>query len=309
MKRCSNPQCTNLLEDGDAFCPVCGTRWQTQKKRKILPAFLVAFSLALLAGIVWIFDSFGIFPVSQVFCQHVWESATCISPKTCSKCGKTEGSTIEHTWKKATCTTAKTCTVCGKEAGQPLGHTWKAATCVTPKTCTRCGETEGAPHGHEWFPEDSSPQRCIRCFATHDNTTGNISKEQKKATEPTVPAGYIDSVDGDWESVTLHDGYSTLNTHAFVFSQKLKQCREMTISMNVSMKAGTNCKDWQLWGRVDGQFQKIAKIDLPAGDGFVSQTVQFDTPITLDAVIVTPTIPGGYSWSMSLLVTDVRAVE
>ena len=108
-------------------------------------------------------------------------------------------------------------------------------------------------------------------------------------------------MDGDWQQVTIYDGYSTLRTHAYVFSETLVLCREMTIAMNVSMKANTKCRDWQLWGRVGGEFKKLA---LPNGDGYASQTVFFDNPVTLDAVVVTPTIPGGYSWSMGLAVID-----
>lgn len=132
---------------------------------------------------------------------------------------------------------------------------------------------------------------------------------ETKNTQPTEPKGYIDIVDGDWESITLRDGNFNVNAHAFVFSQELVQCRELTINMKVSMNAGTKCKDWQLWGRVDGNFKKIAKIPLPDGDGSTSETVRFDDPITFDAIVVTPTVVGGYSWSMGLSVTDVWVAE
>ena len=123
-------------------------------------------------------------------------------------------------------------------------------------------------------------------------------------TKPTQPRNYIEYVDGYWESTNLKDGNFSLNVHALVFYTPLVRCREMTVNMEVSMNAGTKCKEWQVWGRVNGQFQKIAKISLPAGDGAGSETITFDTPLTFDAVIVTPTVIGGYSWSMGLSVTD-----
>ena len=123
-------------------------------------------------------------------------------------------------------------------------------------------------------------------------------------TKPTQPKNYIENVDGYWESTNLKDGNFSLNVHALVFYTPLVRCREMTVNMEVSMNAGTKCKEWQVWGRVNGQFQKIAKISLPAGDGAGSETITFDTPLTFDAVIVTPTVIGGYSWSMGLSVTD-----
>ena len=123
-------------------------------------------------------------------------------------------------------------------------------------------------------------------------------------TKPTQPKNYIENVDGYWESPNLKDGNFSLNVHALVFYTPLVRCREMTVNMEVSMNAGTKCKEWQVWGRVNGQFQKIAKISLPAGDGAASETITFDTPLTFDAIIVTPTVIGGYSWSMGLSVTD-----
>ncbi len=123
-------------------------------------------------------------------------------------------------------------------------------------------------------------------------------------TKPTQPKNYIENVDGYWESTNLKDGNFSLNVHALVFYTPLVRCREMTVNMEVSMNAGTKCKEWQVWGRVNGQFQKIAKISLPAGDGAGSETIKFDTPLTFDAIIVTPTVIGGYSWSMGLSVTD-----
>lgn len=155
---------------------------------------------------------------------------------------------------------------------------------------------------------DQTQERVTTPVKSTTESESNTTVE-KQSTQPTIPEGYISYVDGDWESTTLHDGNSTLNTHAFVFSQELVQCREMTITMEVSMKAGTKCKDWQMWGRVGGKFKKLAKIDLPNGNGRTYQTVKFDTPISLDAIVVTPTVPGGYSWSLGLAVSDVWVEE
>lgn len=118
-------------------------------------------------------------------------------------------------------------------------------------------------------------------------------------------AGYIGDLNGEWESVHLQNGTSSLNVYALAFSKTIYNCTQLTILMDVTMNAGTNCKDWQLWGRNGNSFVKLAKIYLPAGDGYTSQTITFDSPVTFNALAVTPTIPGGYSWSMGLAVTDV----
>lgn len=82
--------------------------------------------------------------------SHKWEEATCTEPKTCTKCGKTEGEALGHTWTDATCTEDSVCTVCGEKGSGALGHTigdWEVQTEATKtsageqvKKCTLCGE-------------------------------------------------------------------------------------------------------------------------------------------------------------------------
>ena len=81
-------------------------------------------------------------------CDHEWDDATCTEPKTCSKCGETEGEALGHTWSEADCEHPKTCAVCGLTEGDPLGHTegsWETvetdlvnATETLKKNCTVC---------------------------------------------------------------------------------------------------------------------------------------------------------------------------
>ena len=54
------------------------------------------------------------------------------------------GCCLKHDYAPATCTEPETCTKCGKTQGTSLGHTWVEATCTEPKTCSVCGETEGS---------------------------------------------------------------------------------------------------------------------------------------------------------------------
>lgn len=116
---------------------------------------------------------------------------------------------------------------------------------------------------------------------------------------------YIAELTGQWQDVHLKDGNSSLNVSAQVYSRTVYNCTEMTVNMNVAMNAGTKCKDWQVWGRTGGSFVKIAKIYLEAGDGSTSQTITFSSPVTFDAITITPTAVGGYSWSMGFNLTDI----
>lgn len=103
-------------------------------KRKIL--FLTALILVLSM-------------LSGCCLKHEWKKATCVNPKTCKECGKTEGEPLGHRWEDATCEDPETCSVCDETRGDPLDHEWEDATCETPKTCKECGETEGEALGHD----------------------------------------------------------------------------------------------------------------------------------------------------------------
>ena len=107
-------------------------------------------------------------------CKHEWAEATCTEPKTCSKCGETEGEALGHAWIDATCTEPMTCSVCGATEGDPAGHDWADATCTEPKTCTVCGETDGKALGHDWMPADcTNPKTCSRCKDTEGQALGH----------------------------------------------------------------------------------------------------------------------------------------
>ncbi len=105
-----------------------------------------------------------------VTCSHTYKNATCTTPKTCTKCGTTEGKALGHSYKNATCTAPKTCSRCGVTDGKALGHSWTDATCTAPKTCSRCGTTEGGTTGHNY-----SNGTCTVCGAVDPRVpfTGN----------------------------------------------------------------------------------------------------------------------------------------
>lgn len=119
--------------------------------------------------------------------------------------------------------------------------------------------------------------------------------------------GYTAELNGWWEQVHIQDGNLTLNVSALCFGETVYNCTGLTVNMDVTMNAGTSCKDWQLWGRSGNTFTKLAKVNLPAGDGYTSQSITFDRPVTFDALVLAPTIPGGYSFTISMTITDVYA--
>ena len=121
--------------------------------------------------------------------------------------------------------------------------------------------------------------------------------------------GYIEEVPGDYEGVYIKDNNLDINAQAFVFTEPVLDCYEMTLHMNAEMLAGTKCKDWQVWLRINGEFVKFEKVHLEAGGGYHYETYTFDDPISFDAVAITATVPGGYSYYMGIAVTDVWTVS
>ncbi len=101
-------------------------------------------------------------------CKHeTWQEADCLTPKTCTACGKTEGEALGHSWTDATCDAPKTCSVCAATEGEALGHIWTDATCTAPKTCSVCAATEGAALGHTWIDATcETAKTCSVCAAT-----------------------------------------------------------------------------------------------------------------------------------------------
>lgn len=139
---------------------------------------------------------------------HAWLDAACETPRTCTKCGETEGEALGHTWQEATCETPKTCTACGKTEGSAPGHSWTEATCETSKTCTVCGKTDGAPLGHQtpWEPvKDDYTRMSYTCPACGKTEEADLDWA---AIAPTLILGTWNADGGkqNGEDITLPDG-------------------------------------------------------------------------------------------------------
>lgn len=119
-------------------------------------------------------------------CKHEWSDATCNSPKTCTKCGETEGDPTPHAWNNATCTAPKTCSACNATEGEPWGHKWSDATCTNPMVCSVCGEVSGEPLGHEWMDATCvDPIICKICGVTTGEALGHTITAWQTESEST----------------------------------------------------------------------------------------------------------------------------
>lgn len=116
-----------------------------------------------------------------------------------------------------------------------------------------------------------------------------------------MPAA-ADYLSGDWESISIGD----VNCHAFVFDSRLTGVTAFDLYIDVGMKAGARCENWDVWARRSrsGSFEEIGSIYLPEGNGSASATIRLSEAMNIDAVAVTPTIFGSYSWSMSIGISN-----
>ena len=149
----------------------------------------------------------GICKICNMKCTHNWKEATCEAPKTCERCGKTEGEALGHSWKEATCETPKTCERCGKTEGEALGHSWKEATCETAKTCKRCGKVEGKAKGHTEVIDKKVEPTCTQSGLTEGKHCSVCNKVLQAQTK-------ISALGHDYKSVvtkptTTKQGYTT----------------------------------------------------------------------------------------------------
>ena len=116
-------------------------------------------------------------------CEHTWKDATYTAPKTCTKCGATEGSPLvctSHIDKNSD----NKCDNCGAKVvtgDENCEHTWKDATYTEPKTCTKCGATEGSPLVCTSHEDANGDNLCDNCGA---NVGGDSTAEYKPRWEP-----------------------------------------------------------------------------------------------------------------------------
>ena len=133
-------KCGYQNSQGASFCAGCGKKLsepnnKTNNKMMIYTgAAIIVLSCLLCVSVVG---------RKEKHVEHQWLPANCVTPKTCSVCGATEGNALSHNWIDATCTQAKMCSVCFRKTGSPLGHTWPGNDHTKRMYCTVCGESNG----------------------------------------------------------------------------------------------------------------------------------------------------------------------
>lgn len=176
--------CKKFVPTSATICPLCGgknlvvanvpassqsipskqpTIVPAKKKKKRSKAPYIACLLIFMIAIGSIILMQFLNPCKN---GHTWKAATCEKPKTCSVCGKTDGSSLHHDWKGATCTTPGKCSKCGAE-GYTKSHDFAYG------ICTSCGKEE------TFMPFDEDDDEDDFWFAV--TAAQNLVKDELKA--------------------------------------------------------------------------------------------------------------------------------
>ena len=110
---------------------------------------------------------------------------------------------------------------------------------------------------------------------------------------------------GHFDDAKIRTSYGTVTTAAYVLDTPAKNCTSFDLDVEIEMKKNTKCANWDIWVRSGGKFEKVGSLSLPDGNGSVTKTVELKTAKNFDAVAVTPTTRGGYSWSLGMAVYNV----
>ena len=74
-------------------------------------------------------------------CEHEWQPATCLAPRTCSRCNAVQGKIRSHVWGSTACNDPQPCIYCFTTEGMVLTHEWREDC----RICIHCGKDERIP--------------------------------------------------------------------------------------------------------------------------------------------------------------------
>lgn len=240
--------------------------------------------------------------------QHIWQEATCITPKTCAECGETEGEALGHEWVAATCQHPEYCSICETTKNSILGdhkcNTWSEIqnpTCTETGfkkgTCINCGQefvviVDKAPHDYgEW--EITKEASCVDsgernhiCAICGYEESEEIAPIEHDLDEWKVTKEATYNENGAKEQKCLVCG-NVINTEEFSFTDTIKDKVELT-----GETSGITATDAQIsyissWGYISAQAIieltnssdssiRISKtnVDVVDNDGALLETVE-----------------------------------
>jgi len=109
-----------------------------------------------------------------------------------------------------------------------------------------------------------------------------------------------------WEDARISTDYGKINTSALVLSSPAKNCKSFDMDVEIEMKYNAKVENWDIWIRSGGSFTHVGTLYVPGGSGSATKTVKLSTAKNFDAVAITPTKRGSYSWTQSMSIYNLN---
>lgn len=213
-----------------------------------------------------------------------------------------------HVYDPPTCEEPSVCKICRKQIAPATGHDWDEGVVLQEATC----ETDGAikytckndpshveerkipAKGHDWAEATyDKPSTCRNCGETMGDRKGM-------------------RYDVTFSSSQAEKLYVTKEMYVtpLMFSEKVKDCRELKLGIQVDSSASIFGKKWDIYLRCDGSWVHQGQIKLKSGVR-KNKVIKLNTPATVDGVYV---VPGkrpnkSYSWNTTFWVDYVQVIE
>lgn len=166
-------------------------------------------------------------------CKHEWVEADCITPKTCSQCGETEGEAMGHRWQDATCEAPQTCSRCGIAEGNKADHQyadWMLLDYNTMRrTCSNCALEETAPMERDLFAELYLKNTSWNYFQ-NQYPTCHVSFGDSQNFHMRLPGGQYNLLyDGTWEFTEYQEGETAVGYHLMLTDESTQDTAHLVL--------------------------------------------------------------------------------
>lgn len=150
------------------------------------------------------------------------------------------GCCLSHDWQEASCISPKTCAKCGATEGEALGHDLTNANYQQAASCKRCGETVGEPLtagfeelGIECFTELDRPYEYITdCNDAPLKTKGSITFSDFKTFESDEAHPAVEGY--EWQTVTATVVFNDMNNAVYGSSFTQGFCNYYRVNENTN---------------------------------------------------------------------------
>lgn len=124
---------------------------------------------------------------------------------------------------------------------------------------------------------------------------------------PCLPTAW--AAEKEWKDITIRssEGF-THNTVALLLPTPAVNCKSFRLDVDIDMRGNTKCSNWDVWvGTNNGSsFQKVGTLYLSNGNGSTSAIIPLQISKSFDAVALTPTSRGSYSYTIDITISDIQ---